>query len=263
MRAIFKMCLSAFAAFCILAASAKAHTAWVMAEKAEQGEDGIVILGYGHEFPIPEPIAPERAKIFRTPELIAPDGTRTTLKASDESHRFTTGVPLVEGTYLVLGEYQPTFWTMTRSEGSQMVPKNEAKGSVVSSYRFSTYAKSIVNVGNAAATELIQKPVGTVLEIVPLANPAAVKVGDRMKVQVLFEGKPLAGTWVYGLTEEFAPGLHDAKAFANKTDKSGCVEFVAWKTGMWQLEVNHRIDLEDKTTHDYDEMSAKLSFEIK
>lgn len=263
MRGIAKICVFAFAAFCVLATPAKAHTVWVMAEKATQGEDGVFILGYGHDFPLPEPIAPERANIFKTPEIIAPNGDRMTLKPTEESYLFATGAPLARGTYLVLGEYQPTIWTTTRSEGAKVMPKNEAKGSVVSSYRFSTYAKGIVNVGNATATEQMTKPVGTILEIVPQANPAAVKVGDKMRVQVLFEGKPLSGTWVYGLTEGYALGLHDAKAFANRTDRNGFIEFVPWKSGMWQLEVNHRVDLEDQTTHDYDEISAKLSFEIK
>ncbi|MDR2422062.1 MAG: DUF4198 domain-containing protein, partial [Deltaproteobacteria bacterium] len=87
------------------------------------------------------------------------------------------------------------------------------------------------------------------LEIVPLSNPASLKAGGSLKVQVLFEGKPLAREAVLGDFRGFNPagswGL--AKAFYCMTDKNGEVDFLPVKDGLWILKVRHAVPNKDKS----------------
>ncbi|WP_032827294.1 DUF4198 domain-containing protein, partial [Kingella kingae] len=54
------------------------------------------------------------------------------------------------------------------------------------------YGKHIANVGHeSASTAIISRPLGHLLEIVPLDNPANVHVGEPFKVKVLYKGEPL------------------------------------------------------------------------
>lgn len=264
MRHAVKVCSIALAAFCLFATSVQAHTLWITAEDVKPGEDGVVILGYCDDFPNSEPIPPERRGIFKDPEMFAPGGQPVELKPmADSNYKYTTVKPLDQGTYLLLCQYQPTYWTQTETEGYKMVPKDKANGPLVTSYRYGSFAKGIVNVGAAADAADIVKPVGTLLEIVPQVNPGAIRVGEKMRVQILYEGKPLAGAIVTGRTGEYGEGLHDIKAFSNKTDKDGYVDFVPWKTGLWQLEIDKIVDTPESTTQDYNHWRAHLCFEIR
>lgn len=250
--------------FCLLATPVFAHTLWITTESVKSGEDAVVILGYSDDFPQSEPIDPERRGIFKAPEMFTSDGKAIALKPStDSNYKYTTSEPLEQGTYLLCCQYQPTFWTKTETDGYKMVSKDKANGPVVTSYRYGSFAKGIVNVRDTAETGEITKPTGTLLEIVPQVNPGTLRVGERMCVQVLYEGKPLSKATVTGMTGEYGEGLHDIKAFSNKTDKDGYVDFVPWKAGLWQLEIDKIVDTPDSPTHDFDHWRAHLCFEIK
>lgn len=89
--------------------------------------------------------------------------------------------------------------------------------------RYSRYLKSLLQVGSRR-DNTYKKNLGMKLEIIPLENPYSKKVGDDLKFQVLFDGKPLAGRTVYadnrgGETQKMTTGK-DGK-FAMKIDKNG------------------------------------------
>ena len=63
--------------------------------------------------------------------------------------------------------------------------------------RYTRYLKTLIQVGDApddTAKEVVKQK----LEIVPQANPYGLKPGEPLKVQILFDGKPLAGARVFG-----------------------------------------------------------------
>lgn len=62
--------------------------------------------------------------------------------------------------------------------------------------RYSRFIKSLLQVGDRR-DDTYKKAGGLRLEITPLENPYAKKVGDQLKFQVMFEGKPLAGKTVF------------------------------------------------------------------
>lgn len=57
--------------------------------------------------------------------------------------------------------------------------------------RYSKYVKTVVPVSEAHGGDGARAVVGHTLEIVPLADPLAVSVGETLAVRVLFQGKPL------------------------------------------------------------------------
>ncbi|MDR2349824.1 MAG: DUF4198 domain-containing protein [Deltaproteobacteria bacterium] len=245
------------------ATSAFAHTFWTTAEPAKPGEKPIIINGYSDFFPKAEPIEEKRLAFILPPEFIAPDGHKIPLEPGSANYLYVSSEPVKKGTYLVTGEYIPTFWTQTKEDGWAIKPKNEVTGTIVDSYRTAIYAKGIYNVDGAADTELITKPVGQKIELIPQSNPATLKVGEKFRMQLLYDGKPLANEPVYGLVEGYGGDLHNIKAFQNTTDKNGFVDFIPWKTGAWQMEVRYGIVPADTSKHNIDYWNAKLNFLVK
>lgn len=99
-------------------------------------------------------------------------------------------------------------------------------------------------------------PLGNALEIVPMADPAALNVGDTFEVQVLLDGKPLADATV---TADFT-GAPDA--FTSKTNAEGKADVTIRNGGLNVLGVGHAVPLGD--AHDADRLSyeATLAFTL-
>ena len=57
--------------------------------------------------------------------------------------------------------------------------------------RYSRFIKSVLQVGDMQ-DDAYKKSTGFKLDIVPLENPYAKKIGDSLTLQILFDGKPLA-----------------------------------------------------------------------
>ncbi|MCW0235641.1 MAG: DUF4198 domain-containing protein [Ferrovibrio sp.] len=79
------------------------------------------------------------------------------------------------------------------------------------------------------------RPLGLDLEIVPQADPATLKAGDKLTVLVLLKGQPLADA---GLVGDIFLG-HDVKAEKLKTDKDGKATVTVPKRVFAGIEVSH------------------------
>ena len=89
-------------------------------------------------------------------------------------------------------------------------------------------AKTAFRVG-AAGDGSWAEPVGLPLEIVPEADPTALRAGDTLAVRVLREGRPLSG---FVLAAD--PGRAAARRFAT-TDAEGRLSLVLDAAGPWML----------------------------
>jgi len=94
--------------------------------------------------------------------------------------------------------------------------------------RYSRFLKSLIQVGDKR-TPTFGKRVGLRFEIVPLANPYSLKIGDELNVQILFEGKPLVGRTL------FADNRDDGSIARQRltTDKDGLVRIKLDRKGVW------------------------------
>lgn len=91
--------------------------------------------------------------------------------------------------------------------------------------RYSRHIKSLLQVGDRRDATY-RKRVGLKLEIVPLENPYAKKIGDRLNFQILFDGRPLTGRTVFA----------DNRAGATQkmtTDKNGQIAVNLDRKGLW------------------------------
>lgn len=246
-------------AIMLLAAPAFAHDFWADALDPQEGKSLTTVIGYGHNFPGGEALSDEQIKTrFEAPRLLGFGGVLELSKGADNKF-FISKKPVTKGTYLVLTSAAPTFYT-TAPNGSTSKPKNEVPGAVTC-MRSSSFGKAIINVGGAAAeTALFTKPVGQNLEIVPMANPAAIKPGQKFPVKVLFKGQPLVGATVAAYFAGFSD--EGASAFSGRTNKDGIVNIIPLKGGKWLAKVSHSFPYVDLNACDTERLNSSLTFTI-
>lgn len=95
--------------------------------------------------------------------------------------------------------------------------------------RYSRFIKSLLQVGNRHDATY-KKRVGLKLEIVPLENPYAKRIGDSLKFQILLDGKPLAGRKVFADNRA-------AETQELTTDKNGEATMKIDRKGLWLVRV--------------------------
>ncbi|MCK3654410.1 hypothetical protein A4G19_01090 [Pasteurellaceae bacterium Macca] len=250
----------------LFAVNASAHDVWVDAKINKQNQIE-ANLGYGH-FPILEKIAEDRRHIFQPNpmQLHTPQGVfDLKLRPQGESYQFISEQPLRRGGYVITARYNPTFWSKKEGKWAQK-NRNEWQGAEYCE-QTQMFGKRILNVKGNRSAEFITQAVGQRLELIPQINPARVKVGEALPIQVLFEGKPLAGAQVdakfagFGIAD---PDDHhnEAAAFTQKTDKNGIVNVVVLKEGYWRVRTAFKQDYPDHKVCQFDHNKASLTFEI-
>ena len=244
-------------AFLVLAAfssQALAHDFWLLGDSKEVTS---VDIGFGHDFPNPEKIDEKRVNNFETPYILTKSGEKLSLKQSGENYHYERA-KLEDGTYLIIGEYKPTFWTEA-NDGTWHMNKNKKDIKGAKFCRHATMsAKGIINLN--AKDDFVTNPTHQRLEIVPLDNPANFKVGVPFKVKILFEGKPLENATLDGTFDGF---LKEKSAFHGQTEPDGTIEVLALKPGKWLLQTVHKMPFADSKICDDETIAATLAFELK
>ena len=145
-----------------------------------------------------------------------------------------------------------------RDEGLTPIIAARAKaGSTSTTGReiYSRRATALIQVGNAR-TQNVTRPVGLTLEIVPQINPYELAASAAFPVQVLYDGKPLAGATIKLNNLDF-----DAKPLAIKlTDAQGRAAFDLPRTGRWQLNVVWSKPVTGNPAADFDTTFSSLAF---
>ena len=241
------------AAALMIPLGAQAHDMWVTTPEAVPGQDLVIELGYGHAFPQGEPL---EAKLIVPPRIIAPSGVIECKQAGDMKYKSLK--PLAKGSYLVTAGRKAQWYTKS-PEGSVNKPMDQVPGAT-RCIRTVKYAKAVVNLGGALGD--VSKPVGTALEIVPLANPGSIAVGGELPVQVLLNGKPLSRAEVMATFAGFTPE-GKAMAFYCKTNKEGQAKVKLWHSGLWLARTYHKEPYKDPAKCGTFGQTAVLSFSIK
>ncbi len=91
--------------------------------------------------------------------------------------------------------------------------------------RYSRFIKSLLQVGDKR-DETYKKSLGLTLEITPLENPYDKKVGDKLKFQITFDGKPLAERAVFA-------DNRNSPTQKMTTDKKGQITMKIDRSGLW------------------------------
>lgn len=92
------------------------------------------------------------------------------------------------------------------------------------------------------------------MEVVALDNPAELKGAGSLRVQVLFDGKPLVGK-----VQALSP---DRPRVVAETDAQGIASLALDGVGFWVVRSSHHVDETDARSRRY-EASANLLFAIE
>ena len=125
--------------------------------------------------------------------------------------------------------------------------------------RYSKYVKSLVVAGTP--TDFYHHPVGYPIEIIPAADPASVKVGAELPIQVMFRGKPAADVQI-----EMAwlpPNGKATRQAAGRTDGEGRLKIPIGSPGIWKL---HTVLMErcaEPSVADWESFWSSFTFEVQ
>ena len=123
---------------------------------------------------------------------------------------------------------------------------------------YSRRAKALVQVGPLDPGKASQatRPVGLTLEIVPQRNPYALAAGELLPVQIIYEGKPLAGALVKLNNLDF-----DARPIeSHLTDAAGHATFNPPRRGKWQLNVIWTKPITGNQKADFETIFSSMTF---
>jgi uncharacterized GH25 family protein len=123
---------------------------------------------------------------------------------------------------------------------------------------YSRCAKALMQIGpyQQGPKRQVFAPVGLPLEIVPLRDPYGLGPGERLPVQVLYEGRPLPGALVMLTNLEFDG--HPVEQ--NLTDKSGQTSFFVPHVGSWLVNVLWTKPIQGNPDADFDTTFSSLTF---
>ena len=124
--------------------------------------------------------------------------------------------------------------------------------------RYQKIAKTILCVGSVSDS-LHAQPNDLWLEIIPERDPCSLRAGDSLPVQVLFQGRPLAGAHVAA----GYPGVTGHKyPLWVLTDFSGRATISLDRPGLWFARVLHMIPVTNDTEADWRSAFSTLTFEV-
>jgi hypothetical protein len=185
--------------------------------------------------------------------------TWTRFVASDEGGALVA----FESDFLPIELPAPQFNDYLKAEGLDGPLAARGGSTAPGRERYRRCAKSwLAGVDAARATV----PVGLPLELVPAAAPG---VGPELKLRVLWNGRPLAGTlvkaWRTALSPEHQPRPvferdSVAVAWQGRSDASGAVTIPVRDAGEWLVSTVHMEPCSDRAKADWESTWASLTF---
>jgi uncharacterized GH25 family protein len=119
-------------------------------------------------------------------------------------------------------------------------------------------AKTLIQVGEKR-DKTFKKNTGMPLEIIPLQNPYSAKVGDRMTVKVLFDGKPLSDKMIVAWNKTTTTKTRQQKL---RTNSKGEITFPLDQNGQWMISTVHMVALDNNPEGNYQSYWGNLTFEF-
>jgi hypothetical protein len=127
--------------------------------------------------------------------------------------------------------------------------------------RYSKHIKAIFQVGDTR-TDAWAKPLGYAAELVPMANPYALKAGATLDFKCLVDGAPVANQLVVVGGRAGTSGDVRLAAQSLRSDASGVVHVSLGKPGRWYVKFIHMVPLTNETVN-YESKWATITFEVR
>ncbi|MCX7671778.1 MAG: DUF4198 domain-containing protein [Anaerolineae bacterium] len=226
--------LAATGALALFAADAAlAHATWI----SQRNGEWAVVHGEGSA----TDEAYDPAKVVAA---AAYDKTGAALEAKIVAQAKNVLLSPAEGAAVLTATFDEGWWTED-AKGEWHNEKADAFPDFKGTGHYETYIVSYIGATDA------QKATGAKLEIVPLADPTRLSLGDKLQVQVLKDGKPLEGVSV---THDV---LTDWDLSSAPTDAEGKTVLVVANSGLNVAQVYHETRTGEKEVSGH---QAVLSF---
>jgi uncharacterized GH25 family protein len=251
------------------AAEASAHDLWLVpGDSAAVGQPLTVRANSGSAFSKSEHASDTAA--FRRLLLVGPGGKEGTLEAAGKEDtsgllRFT---PDKAGVYIAAVETRPKLITLEAdafneyllADGLPHIYRLRSKEKTLDQpgrERYSKSPKAILQVGRTDGGDDPCRVVGLPLEIVPLRDPFALKVGDTLRVRVLFRDKPLVDAYLgWCLPDDGEPPRGTVR-----TDAKGEALVPIAKAGLMTIRLTHMTRPKEKE-YEWESFWTSLTFRI-
>ncbi|MDQ3696808.1 MAG: DUF4198 domain-containing protein [Gemmatimonadota bacterium] len=285
-RRLFTAGIGAACAILALAAVAAAHDFWLVPDAFQVVPGGQVeVRGQtSSRFPTSESaVAVDRVADAR---LVGAAGSE---RIEDLSHRGTSLLlrhrPTTPGQRIVAVALHPrsvresaaSFRRYLELEGAPEVlarvdREGLLRGRDSVTRRYAKYAKTAVEVG-AGGPRAFARIVGHPLEFVPEHDPAALAVGDTLRVRLLYRGGALAGAKAHaGAVDWSTVRVVTAPAPASnaaatpdahlESDNSGLLRVAITRPGLWNVRTIHVVPADSGSGADWDTHWATLVFRV-
>ncbi|MCB9383949.1 MAG: DUF4198 domain-containing protein [Bryobacterales bacterium] len=246
----------------------QAHDLYLMPQEFRSKAPGRRLIWFhlGDDFPASSSaVSVER---LRNARAIGPEGTFPIDRFQAAGDRVAGQVDLpAEGTYVLAVETVPnqidlpasSFESYLEHEGLRHViewRKEHGQSDKNGTERYTKFVKSVIAAGkpDGSHSRLVSFPI----EIVPAADPFALRAGDALPIQVLFNGEPAADLQIQAA---WARGKSSDARITGRTDAQGRLDVPIDKKGTWRLHtVLMRRRAEDDA--DWESFWASLTFEI-
>ena len=217
---------------------ASSHAIWL----AERHGEATIVYGHGST---DEAYDPAKLKSISGTKL---DGSPAQISLKPASDHVMLEIP--EDTAIISGEFDNGFW----SEGADGKWVNEPKNKVPNAKSAGHYIKYLTALLKPTGKAPVAK--GLALEVLPLTDPLSLKAGDDLIIQVLANGKPVAGAEI---TAEYTTASEAEKL---KTDADGKATIKIRNQGLNVILANHTQVSPDLTMADEIGLTAALSFAL-
>ncbi|MBQ7560457.1 MAG: DUF4198 domain-containing protein [Synergistaceae bacterium] len=216
----------------VLAVPAFSHELTIKAKSAapEAGKKFEVTVQSAHRFIIPEEVeilSRVKAGLIKDGELI-----ESKLTGNDKDLCIDFDVTAPEGTFIIAAIKDGESWCVTNEGGKTGARKDlEAQGlKVLSANKYDKYAKAIFNASenDKNFAQVLNHP----LEIIPVTNPANVKVGEYFDVKILLNGQPYTGP-VWATYDGFAEYPNTYAYYTESENGQAHIKITA--PGLWGI----------------------------
>ena len=161
-----------------------------------------------------------------------------------------------DGPAWLVAHRKPQLWSQTPDGMLAGGPQELTDKKILYTNQYEKFSKLLINA--SLEDQSFNKPLGQMLEIVPLVNPAALKVGDELKVAVYYDGKPISVP-VYATYLGFSQQPNTYAYYTAPEAGDAFVKITA--PGLWMVRANYLAPGQDGIkTKDY---KAILEFEVK
>jgi uncharacterized GH25 family protein len=263
--------LAGATALFLLATSALAHDYWLEPESffVAAGEAVAVRLHVGEKLTSEEERPFQKKPTVKFQLLWADDALDLAALGREDKTPVARVTPKAPGTYLIALERDARlikldakkFNDYLAEEGLDAILEQRRKAGedkAEGRERYRRYLKAIIQAGDKR-DDTYKRLLGQKLEIVPRANPGALKAGDALAVRVLFDGKPLAGA---RLAAHVRAGGKVTTQTAT-TSKEGEATVKLDRAGTWLVRLVHMRRAADDKEADWESFWASCSFGLK